>query len=208
MSGIFEEKMKQFQPFIDSVVQLFHPFVEVAVHDLKAGKVVAIYHNISKRKPGDATPLEEVKGCFGEFPDHFPPYYKKNWDGRNLKCSSMTVRDDDGEPIGLVCINVDTTFFSDTRNVMEEFLRVSCDSENPLESFGGEGREAIERMVEGYLSEHRLSLKHLSRTQKRDAVHYLYHRGAFNYKSAPPLIAERLQISRATVYNYLRELGK
>ncbi len=208
MSRVFEKKMLQFQPFIESVVELFHPFVEVAVHDLKAGRVVAIYHNISRRKVGEATPLDEVKGCFENFPDHFPPYHKKNWDGRNLKCSSITLRDDAGEPIGLVCINVDTTFFSDTREMMEAFLSVSAGSENPLERFGGDCGEAIERMVEGYLSENRLSLKRLSRAQKRDAVHYLYHRGAFNYKSAPPFIAERLQISRATVYNYLREIGK
>lgn len=76
----FEKELKRYQPFIESIVELFHPYVEAAVHDLKSGKIAAIYHNISRRKTGDATPIRELNVDADKFPDHFKPYYKRNWD--------------------------------------------------------------------------------------------------------------------------------
>ena len=206
-STILEKKLEFFVPFIEAVAELFDPFVEIAVHDFKAAKLVALYNNISQRKVGEKTALEELKVDYSKFPDHFPSYFKKNWDGRNLKCTSITIRDEEGKPIGLICINVDTTFFAETKQIMEAFLKISSDAESPVECYGGDYQDLITRIIEEYLSEQKLNIRHLNRLQKKQLVHHLYHRGAFNYKNAPPFISEYLKISRATVYNYLRELG-
>ena len=123
-------------PMIEASIQLFHPFVEIAVHDLNEGKIVALYHNISKRKVGDISPLHELNVETKQFPDFFNPYYKKNWDGRDLKCTSITVRDDKKHPIALICINVDTSFFQEAQKVFNSFLSIEQDAENPVEMFG------------------------------------------------------------------------
>ncbi len=49
----FKELWINYEPLIKAIVELFHPFVEAAVHDLEKGKLVAIYHNMSQRKVGD-----------------------------------------------------------------------------------------------------------------------------------------------------------
>jgi len=202
------KKLENYVPFMEAVSELFDPFVEIAVHDLKEGKLVALYNNISQRKVGDKTPLQELKVDFSKLPDHFSPYFKKNWDGRNLKCTSITVRDDNGKPIGLICINVDTTFFAETKQIMDAFLKISSEAESPIECFGGDYQDLITQIIEEYLSEQKLNVRYLNRLQKKQLVHHLYHHGAFNYKNAPPFISEYLKISRATVYNYLKELGE
>lgn len=198
---------KQYQPLIQAVVELFHPFVEAAVHDLEQGKVVAIYHNISQRKVGEHSPLKELKVEIKDFPDFFSPYYKQNWDGRPLKCTSITMRNKKGIPVGLICINADVSVFQDSCKLLESFLKIKSNAGNPIEIFGSECETQAENVIQQFLDEKHLSLSHLSRDQKKELVQRLYRRGVFNFKNAVPFIAKKLKTSRASVYNHIKKIG-
>ena len=63
------QKIEKYFPIVQAVVELFHPYVEGAVHDLQTGKMVAIFNNFSKRKVGDKTPLKELKINTDKFRD-------------------------------------------------------------------------------------------------------------------------------------------
>jgi D-arginine utilization repressor len=198
---------KPYESLILAIVELFHPFVEAAVHDLEEGKLAAIYHNLSQRKVGDASPIKELKVDIKDFPDYFASYYKKNWNGRNLKCTSITIRNDNGKPVGLICFNVDVSFMQEGHSLLEMFLKVKREAENPIEIFGQQCEEQTGIIIQAYLERKNLSLHHLNRSQKKDLVQHLYHKGIFNFKSAAPFIAKLLNLSRASVYNYIKELG-
>ncbi|MCH9612734.1 MAG: Transcriptional regulator DauR [Chlamydiia bacterium] len=195
----FDQLLKVYEPLLEAITQLFHPFVEVAVHDLEKGKIVAIYHNISQRKVGDASPLHELEVNTGEFPDIFPPYYKENWDGSPLKCSSITMRDKEGAPIGVICINTDVSTFKR----LETFLKTQADALNPVEIYSSGSEKQIEGAIEEYLRGESLARDHLTRDQKRELVRHLYDKGVFNFKNAANTVAQKLQLSRASVYNYI-----
>lgn len=199
---------KPFEPMIKAIVELFDPFVEVAVHDLKQGKIIALYHNISQRSVGDPSPLNELRVATQDFPDYFTPYYKKNWDKRPLKCTSITIRNDQGIPVALICINVDTSVFQDAHQLLNRFLKATASAENPIELFGGQCEEQTTALIQGYLKERHLSLTHLNRDQKRELVQHLYHKGVFNFKNAAPFLATQLKISRASIYNYIKQIGE
>ncbi len=198
---------KQYEPMIQAIVELFHPFVEAAIHDLKEGKIVAIFHNISQRKIGELSPLHELNVNVQDLPDRFPPYYKRNWDGRPLKCTSITLRNSNGNPIGLVCFNVDTSLMHEMQNLLQTFLATQAQADNPVELFGSNAEEQIQLFIQEYLTENQYSMQHLNRDQKKQLVQFLYRKGVFNFKNAAPLVAQLLKISRATVYNHLKELG-
>lgn len=202
----FSALWKQYEPFVKAIVDVFHPFVEVAVHDLEQGKIVAIYHNISQRKVGESSPLKELKIKTAEFPDYFSPYYKQNWDGRSLKCTSITMRNNKGFPIGLICLNIDTTYFQDGYRILKAFLETKNEAENPIEIFGSQCEEQAEGVIQLYLDEKNLSLSHLNRDQKKELVQELYKKGIFNFKNATPFIAKKLSTSRASIYNYIKQL--
>lgn len=204
---LFYDYWKIYEPMIQAVVELFHPFVEAAVHDIEDGKVIALYHNISKRNVGDVSPLKELKVKTEHFPDYFNPYEKKNWDGKPLKCTSITIRNEKKRAIGLICFNVDTSFMHDAHRLIETFLNINQDSENPIEMYGGQCEEQAKALINQYLKTRGLSFNHLSRDQNKELVQHLYHQGIFNYKNAAPFVAEYLGISRATVYNYIKQLG-
>jgi predicted transcriptional regulator YheO len=203
-SQIPYEMLVRYEALIEAVIELFHPFVEAAVHDLKTGKIVKIYNNLSRRKEGDPSPLQELKVRTDEFPDYFPAYYKDNWDGRQLKCTSITLRDENGSPVGLICFNFDTTTFRGIQEQLGALLHIRQEnSKNPIDTFGEDWQTQVSNSMQEYLIHHKLSLDHLSREEKRKLVKHLYQKGVFNFKNAPTFIAQKLNISRASIYNYL-----
>lgn len=156
----------QYEPMLKAIVELFHPFAEAAVHDLEKGEIVALYHPISQRKVGEASPLKELKISAEEFPAYFTPYYKQNHDGRPLKCTSITIRNEKGKPVGLICINVDVSAFQEGHRLLELFLGIKEGAENPIELFGGQLESQATALIQQYLEENRLLLSRLNRDQK------------------------------------------
>lgn len=191
-------------PLIEGVVKLFHPFIEAAVHDLKTGKITALYNNLSKRKIGDSSPLQELGLPVEKFPDNFDPYYKTNWDGRKLKCTSITIRNEKNDPIALICFNFDTTVFGEMQINVSTLLEVKTTAENPIELFKDNWQKKIDQYIKQSLNGSYSQLRKLPNDEKKTIVQNLYKHGLFNYKNAALYIAEKLDISRASVYNYLK----
>ncbi|MBN1781524.1 helix-turn-helix domain-containing protein [bacterium] len=189
---------------MQGIVTLFHPFVEGAIHDLESGEIVALYNNFSKRSVGDKSPLHELKVNTDQFPDVFEPYIKINWDGKKLKCISVTVRDGDGKPAGLICLNFDISMFGDFSRQLLEFLSVRTGAENPVDLFGDAWEDKLQAFIRDFLTENNLSESRMTSQDKQQLVRALYESGYFNYKYAVQVIARQLRISRATVYNYLK----
>jgi predicted transcriptional regulator YheO len=191
---------------VEGVVKLLHPFAEGAIHDLQQGKIVALYHNISKRKVGDPSVVTELGVPVKDFPDVFEPYYKVNWDGRKLKCTSVTVRDEAGTPIGLVCVNFDTTALGSMHVQLEKFLNLEDKSaRNPVEQFGDNWQKRVSEFIDTHAKQQNTSVSALSKEQKAELVGQLYDHGLFNYRDAAAYVARTLGVSRTTIYNYLKE---
>ena len=193
-------------PMVEGVVKLLHPYAEAAIHDLRQGKIVAIYNNISKRKVGDPSVVTELGVDVKDFPDVFDPYYKTNWDGRRLKCISTTVRDSNGAPIGLICINFDTTAFENMNVHLNTFLTLQNKASlNPVEQFAVDWKEQVNEYINAFSLRHNVALPALGKQEKSELVQQLYHHGLFNYRDAAAYVAKVLGVSRTTVYNYLKE---
>lgn len=199
--------LKRYQTFIDAIVEVFSPFVEVAVHDLEEGTIAALYNPFSRRKVGERSPLKELKVKIEEFPDYFPPYSRRNWDGRELKCTSITVRDHNEKPALLICLNIDTSVFAQTKGLLEAFLKIRPDAGSPIETYGGGCEEQVSSLIDHFLQENHASLKALDRKSKKELIEFLYRKGAFNFKNAVPFTAQTLHLSRASIYNYIKEIG-
>lgn len=204
MSNKLGDDLKIYIPFVEAVVGLFSPFVEAAIHDLQTGKIFALYNNISKRTVRDPSPLHELGVPVEKFPDFFLPYYKTNWDGRKLKCTSITIRNKEKKPIALICLNFDTSVFHDMQLNLADLLKVSPTAENPLELFKDNWQEKITIFIKQSAKVTYSQIKTLPLEEKKKIVQDLYQHGLFNYKQAALYIAKQLGVSRATVYSYLK----
>ncbi|HSW74939.1 MAG TPA: PAS domain-containing protein [Candidatus Saccharimonadales bacterium] len=193
-------------PMVGGIIALLQPYAEGAIHDLRTGKIAALYNNISKRKVGDPSAVTELGIEVKDFPDFFEPYYKTNWDGRKLKCTSVTIRDENGVPIGLVCINFDTSVFENMQTQLHSFLKLKGEGGlNPIDEFAGNWQQQATAFIEEYLAKRHVALTGLAKAQKTELANQMYDHGFFNYRDAATFIAKTLSVSRATIYNYIRE---
>ena len=67
---------------------------------------------------------------------------------------------------------------------------------------------ALDRLIEGVETELGVPLPTLSREDKQRAVRLLDERGAFTLRRAVEDLADAMQVSRITVYNYLNAIHR
>lgn len=195
--------LKEYFSVAQMITTLLHPHAEVVIHDLKTGKIAALYNTFSKRKVGDASLIEELSD-YTSLPDVFSVYSKINWDGRKLKSSTATLRDKNKIPIGLLCINLDVSKWEEFRHFLDQWSNIQNDQGLSEPLFKDDWREKINRYVSDFLKKEGTTLKMLSKAKKQNLIHALYQKGAFKAKHAATYVADVLDLSRATIYNYLR----
>ena len=189
----------------EAISRLFYPFAEVVIHDVKTDTIAAIYNAFSKRKVGDPSLLD--KEYDWESKEIFGPYEKANWNGRALKCTASTLKDRYDRTVGVLSIALDLSMWEELHQVLGTFLGQEL-GERPEAIFKNDWQERINQYVQTYLKEHQKTMDSLNRNDKEDLVLCLYKQGAFKAKHAAQYVANVLGVARATVYNYLKRIGK
>lgn len=197
------KELNKYAGIAQAISMLLHPYAEVVLHNLSTGRIAAIYNNLSRRKVGEESLLEEVVDLT-KLPDVFPPYSKINWDGKKMKSVTATLRDSKGMPIALFCINLDLSQWEEMHQFILGWMGGLDTKEQPDVLFKNDWKEKINAFVADYLQKEGLSLKTITKEQKQELVRTLHRKGAFQAKKAASYAAEVLEISRATIYNYLR----
>jgi len=199
-----KQSLKDALPLAEAFVRLLHPFAEVVVHDLKEDRIEAIFNPLSRRVVGDNSHLERMN--FDDSTTIFGPYDKTNWDGRPMKSISVVIRNGKGNAEGFLCINVDTSAFETANSMIQSFLKNTVSlPEGSERIFKDDLYEKINLYANNYCRNHKLSISALSRHEKRKLIHALLGVGAFKERNAATYVGRVLGISRATVYNYLKE---
>lgn len=196
------DELGYYKPIAEAISLLLFPHAEVVIHDLKTGCIVAIFNNLSKRAVGDASLVDEINQL-SDTQDVFPPYFKINWDGRKMKSVTAVLRNQRGKASGLLCINLDISKWEEIHLFILDLIKPA--TEMPDFLFKNDWREKINVYVSSYLKQHALRLDSLDKAEKKKLLLALHKEGAFNTKNAASYVAEVLQISRATVYNYLKD---
>ena len=192
------------KPIADGIAALFHPHVEVVVHDLAGQRVAYIANNLSRRALGDDSALEDIG--FEASESVIGPYEKLNWNGARIRSVSIVMRNDEGGAIGLICVNMDLSVFEAVRGALTALLDRSDISPQPESLFRDDWQERINRFLQDWLKAEGANIAGLTRADKRRLIEALYAEGAFSGRSAAPYVANLLGLSRATVFNILKPL--
>ncbi len=181
------------------------PHAEVVLHDLRSQRVDYIANNLSKREVGDDSALEDMlEGDSDE--RNIGPYEKLNWDGQKIRSVSTVLRDAAGQPLAVLCINLNISLFESAKAALDLFLSPSKLIPQPDALFRDDWQERINTFLHGWLRQRQLGLNLLTREHKRELVLALHAEGAFKGKSAANYVANVLNMGRATVYKHLKEL--
>jgi D-arginine utilization repressor len=197
-----EAKYAHIFPIAQGIAMWLQPNAEVVLHDLETDRVVKIWNNFSRRNPGDPSLIaEEIQ--LEQNQDVYGPYERSNWDGRRLKCISSVVRNATGERTGLLCLNLDVSSFDAFKTFLETFAATASSAPKALVEL--DWREQIHNALSAYLHEINAPLHALTRAQKIEAVRVLDNQHLFATRNATQHVAKILEVSRATVYNWLNE---
>ena len=188
--------------FGQSYVRLLTPLAEVVIHDIATNSICFIEGCISKRKVGDPSFLDVNLKQLEQQIDQII-YPKINFDGRVIKSISIPIKNDDFI-VAVMCLNVDVSVFSQMQQLAQAFLIPS--NNQPEALFKNDWQEKVHQVLYRWLSKEELRVESLTNVEKKRVVQEMYTQGAFREKKAADYIASILGLSRASVFNYLREL--
>ncbi|MBP2654745.1 MAG: YheO domain protein [Firmicutes bacterium] len=186
------------------LAQIFGSSCETVVHDMNNPKASILYicnGEVTKRKVGDSITVAGIKGVvndYNEREDHINLLGKTS-DGRLIKNSTFHLEGDDFHYA--ITINFDFTHLSLAKSALAELTSVgqiiadaSNSSGNLLQDIFDECLNSIGKPVAMFTKEDRLRM-----------IAMLLDRGAFKFSKSVAIVAEKLNISRYTIYKYLRK---
>jgi D-arginine utilization repressor len=194
--------LASYVPICDAIAGLFHPHVEVVLHDLATRRIFYIANSFSKRRAGDSS-LNEAQGVFAGMKPVIGPYPKTNWDGRRLKSITAVLGGGSRAPAALLCINHDINALAATVEQLQQFLKLPCEAVPTAPLLSQDWRERVNTVLGEFLAERKATLAGLKSPELDELMGELDGRGIFDIRRAVPYVAEVLQLSRATVYNRL-----
>jgi predicted transcriptional regulator YheO len=213
------EQTVSLHPALESLKQIIEDLVkaigipcEIVLHNLRdpSCSIIAIAGDITGRKVG--SPLTDL-GLrllhLGYLQENLIAYPTTAPDGRPLRSSTLYIRDEFGEVIGSLCVNVDLTYWT----VMNRLIAELCDTKPMLRS----GEAVAETFEDNVTDVLRKSVEHaiegcgkpvplMEKTEKLEVVRMLEDAGIFLIRGSVDYVADALGVSRPTVYNYLAEL--
>jgi predicted transcriptional regulator YheO len=201
------------QRMIESMTRLIHGlavavgnYCEIVLHDFgdTSSSIIAIENgHITGRRVGNS--LDALGFQLLRRPkEDLLNYRTETEDGKVLRCSAILLRDENGDVYGMICINVDVTGFITARRLLDE---VVAPAENSVqERFEHSVDQVLNILAKDAIRATGKELSAMGREDKIAVIAYLENKGAFLIRHSVDWIAELLNVSKFTIYNYLEEL--
>ena len=191
-----------------AIERLFSPLCEVVIHDFTdfEHSIVHLEGDVSHRHLGGAaTNLLLERARTGDTDSDLYCYTTRLPGDRVMKSSTVFLRDNAGQAYGAFCINYDITALTEIERVIGA-MTLNDANESIAEVLSDDINETIRVIISEALAESGGEPRLMSRDGKIEFVARLDSKGLFQVKKAAPIVADHLGVSRATVYNYLREV--
>lgn len=203
------ERVKSFIPIAKGISETFGSNCEVIVHDFSQEgnmTIVAAFNgHITGRKVG--VPLDKVTfEKINRYKDGEDIYnYTGKGIGRELKSTTMFIKNNAGNNIGCLCINYDITDLLVFKPQLDELIKIN---KSEVEELGVINRvnDVLLELVNTTIKSYNRPVIYLTKEEKVNIVRILEDKGVFMIKGAIDFVAEALQVSRYTIYNYLDEI--
>lgn len=199
--------LKSFIPVAEAASALLAPHGEVVIHDLVSDRIFYICGNYSGRSAGDESLLGNTISE-ADSNQVYPPYPKSGPAGEPLRCVSAVISDEHDKPRGLFCINVDISEMEQARKILSGFMASPFEENPPKELFEFDWREQINVTLYNFLKDRRKKLKNLTRAERCEFTLMLKKKGLLEARRSIAHLAKSLNVTRATIYNYLNKTSK
>lgn len=211
-------ELKKYIPLAESIYANFGKNTEVVIHDLRhpESSLVYVIGNVTKREIGaPATNLiletlqkDKERENDENLVQNICCYKTVTKDGKILRSSSTFIRDESKNIIGCLCINYDITEFLHCSRTIEEFTAFP-EKDAPQkrkEFFANHVKENLEDIVLSVVQRSTIPVDLMAKEDKIELMRIFEEKGVFLVKGAVEYVADVLNVSRYTIYNYLDEI--
>lgn len=204
------------------------PNAEVVLHDLSKPQHSVVYvanNSVTGRKVGQTFHHLIEKAVFAGNPadgvvDNY--FFKK--EGKQIRSSSLLIRNEAGELIGALCINVDVTAAQQIIDLASGLLQGRAKGEKSMSDLSDSACtlpavsanfEALEKeqsvqhfvnnMVDSMINELNADGKK-TKEDRLELIRFMDERGVFLVKGSMEYVAGKLGLSKVTLYGYLDKI--
>ncbi len=198
------DSFKNYRAICEAISLLFPTQIEIVIHDLKTERIAHIENSFSNRVIGEESLIDlkeleieiEGKRVVG-------PYAKSTPEGESIKSITIVIRDDSGNPLQLLCINMKTGILEKSVALIEGLIGVDSNlgSKSLMTS---DWRERANDIIASALNELGMPMHATTRQEKLIIVKSLDQHEIFQIRGSTTYIASAFGSSRASLYNLLR----
>ena len=194
----------------DAVHTLFGPNCEIAIHDMVDLQKSLVYlkGDVTGRTIGAPATnmLVKLLQQSSEKADHKHNYKSVTADGRCLKSSATIIKNSSGKAVAAFCINLDTTSYFNAIQSLLPFIHdldtgIYPSKETFADSPGDTVRTLFGQAVE-YIG---TQPDAMSIEEKTRFIRKMKHNGVFQFKGAVEEVSRLMDVTKCTVYNYLKK---
>ncbi|KKD00008.1 hypothetical protein KY46_08890 [Photobacterium halotolerans] len=202
--------LRSYEAVVDGLATLIGPFCEIVLHslaDLNTSAIKIANGENTGRKVGSPITdlaLRMLRDIEGSERNFSRAYFTRAKGGALMKSITIAIRNADDNIIGLLCINVnlDAPF----SQILQSFMPTD-EAKHAASSvnFASDVDELVDQTVERTIEEINADKNVSNNAKNRQIVMELYDKGIFDIKDAINRVADRLNISKHTVYLYIRQ---
>lgn len=218
MSDAENTSLKPFLPWVDALAETFGSHCEVVLHDLRNldKSIVKIANgHITGRQVG--APITDMGlRLFEEDKKNGKNtavigYRTRSKDGRELKSTTLFIRDKKGNAVGCLCINIDLTPYLTAKGMIDQMCRlagpdpIDTETESP-EKFVSDVDSLMGQLIDKAMHQASKPLVAMSKDDKLQVMRELKKSGYFLIKGSVKQLSKQWGVSLPTIYKYLEEV--
>jgi PhzF family phenazine biosynthesis protein len=185
--------MNTYKALAQSLVDFLYPWLEASLFTA-SGELISVLNPFSILKEDQECELEILKKGGSS--------HEILTTGGQVKCLVHTIPSPDGGIEGFLRFRFDTHKLSSLKDQLESLLQTAF----PKKEEGG-WQSQVDKQIAQYLKEHQITIQAATPKQKRELISLLHQKRLFEFKEASAYIAAKMDISRATIYNYLKTIS-
>lgn len=210
MSNLSEHELllREARKIVEGLARTFAPLCEVVLHDLSDPNhsIVMIENNLSGRKVGDpATELGLARISESEFPDLLVNYANCFDDGRDVKSTSIGLKDSSGKYVAAICLNVDVSYLTSFSAYLGDLAR-AAPLDGPSENLKPRNQPEISDFIQSFAANRNKDPRALSSNDKRTLIARMQEEGLLDRRGAADKVAKLIGGSRSSIYYYLEKI--
>lgn len=193
-------------PVVDGIAALLGEHCEIVLHSLEFLEHSAIYivngHNTNRKIGSPITDRALWSLHHMQTDSVSKPYFTKAKGGVLMKSITIAIRNGKQHVIGLICININLDV------PVSQFLNsfIAPQEADSNVNFASSVEDLVAQTIENTIEEVQNNRNVANNNKNRQIVTALFEKGIFDIKDAINQVAERLDISRHTVYLYIRQI--